>query len=1150
MKRKSSAAAVLFAVLACSGLAGRPSDAQNLVRNGGFEEGLREWECWHPQMLTEKRVALSRDAREGNNSIQFAGDPTYKNNHFLNLNQKHLRLKPATTYAVWFDVKPDNFAAKTARNVSVAVRELNDRGRTIKMHWIPVAPRQKGWVKVKRNVTTTGQRAKYYQIILYVRNLGAGEKLVFDNFRITERNEQADKAAARLLLENLKQAAAKRKQVTDRTYVFSRSQIKYGSGRNYLHWWIDRPLFHDRATRGPHGAPYQITDASFRKDIGLVKMYGMDGLSSLVVNLGQLTNYIRAADIAEKCQVKDFMIFPEYYGAGETTDRFFDFYSKALERALASRHAFRVKGKVVIPSYVGDGWTPEQLAGFLKRLRAKYGDTFLFVCDMRHGTPVYQFQSGKLTVDDINERRQRLRAYLEVCDGIMFAGTNHTKKYYADTRYGNSMNFDFLENCQNPLFAGAVAEERYRGKLLGLSAAVAYINHRSGSCKREDRTRALRRTFEIAMKARPDFIILPEWNEFNENTCFQPTVLRSFSTQRIIKYYTHQIKNEPPAPNPGDDVSLPNLIVSYRRVVRLGEALYIELLNVPDSRSGKTYTVQLTLNDIDGKEVRKFPVETFAVREMREKTYALATEDFATHRALVPALEIVNTEGKRIRFAEGLQYLRLDPTRTTNYLCVKQPLRDVCRNVRVSLKSDAKSRHGKRHVRFNAAVSATEKVASVELLENETEVYGYDRENEFGLNRNILIRLTFASYHAARFKGKVYIRNASTFYCRSAENDNLGTTDPGDKEVAFEVEPDGISINAQASRAARHLYITIPGKDVEKAVLELDITRGKLVVPVRKLHESKVFAKTFDRRYLVRLEHFTSLADVPVHVNSRKVAFTHTVRPEKCPIYHVRIITKAGKIFRSKPIMPFRPDRRRSVALNVFSATRNKVVPVKVGRDEITDLDYAFDPKHGDLVMPAAGSEWVGELGGGILYGGPFNRGASYPKGAVKSNPSWVVEDGGRCLKFDGLGNYINLPREALPRGSFTLSFAIKPTSGRNQVLFRNHGMLMGSLMVKTRDGRLYATYLHDWRKLHEFKTGLEVPTNRWSRIEVRYDLKTIVFKVNGKSSKAFPLTARPYYFQPSVFGGHTKPGYGVVPGDRFFEGFLKSLRIIHCVLD
>src|SRR5690606_25445501 len=130
----------------------------------------------------------------------------------------------------------------------------------------------------------------------------------------------------------------------------------------------------------------------------------------------------------------------------------------------------------------------------------------------------------------------------------------------------------------------------------------------------------LRRSFEAAMAGSPDFIIIPEWDEQNEHTSLRPTVDNSFASQRIVKHYMRQARGLPPAPNPGDDPAIANLIVSYRKVLVLGESLEIEILNVPDSQASQNLTVTVELSDADGQLVHRFPPARLSTQKLHDVT--------------------------------------------------------------------------------------------------------------------------------------------------------------------------------------------------------------------------------------------------------------------------------------------------------------------------------------------------------------------------------------------------------------------------------------------------------------------------------------------------------------------------------------------------
>ena len=171
-----------------------------------------------------------------------------------------------------------------------------------------------------------------------------------------------------------------------------------------------------------------------------------------------------------------------------------------------------------------------------------------------------------------------------------------------------------------------------------------------------------------------------EWDEQNENTSLRPTVYSSFASMRIIRYYTSRMKNKPLLAFPGDNLSIPNLILSARKIVTLGERIEFELLNVPDSSKKNPYTVTLHIKGLDGKVLKEFSNLSFDSSKMHDHVISIASEDYAGHVAIIPSLT-VNYKGKKQNYETGLYPVEIRPTVNSDYKWVSQPLRDISFNV-------------------------------------------------------------------------------------------------------------------------------------------------------------------------------------------------------------------------------------------------------------------------------------------------------------------------------------------------------------------------------------------------------------------------------------------------------------------------------------
>jgi hypothetical protein len=934
-----------------------------------------------------------------------------------------------------------------------------------------------------------------------------------------------------------------RKSMTKRPFVFPRSQYQYGHCQNYLNWWVDRPLIMERSLRYPTGKFEHIMKEDFLQNtIPIVKKYDVDGLASISSPAGHYRMYENTVKWLKEADIKGFMQLPEFSGGGGLDNRSYKYYTQLLKQTLSNPCAFRINGKVVISNYVAYRWRNSQkLKTLLDKLRAEHGDTFYFVADVV--VPLNRFVRDKMVSrnlkasqppkQELENLKNTLRSWLDVSDGILCAGIGHMASpghTYAD-KFDETYYRDFII----PTMAEILAEPEYNGKkLLGLSAVIGYTNFLSGVNHSESNTRRLRQSFEAAIGAKPDFVILPEWNEVNENTCIQPTVSNGWTTQRILKYFMSFVKNKKASPNKGDDLSIPNMAISYRKTLKYGEVLEMELLNIPDSGSSETYTAQLVLKDIENNIIYKFPTEKFIIRQLKDITFNIPTGQFADKSILRPELTITNQNGGKYRFS-NLHYVRLHPTVSWDYQSVKQALRDQINPQKVNFTATAADKK----INISGQFQCDETLASLEVLENEREIFAFDRLKEFCPARDLVINFDVGAAKNTYLKGSVIVDGASEIYARPVER-------PNSDFLGLKVVGNTLNINQKANTLQRAFLLRIPRKDVPQTVLRGKLNGQSFDLPVKRLITKRAFGLDLHKNQLhLCISRLDTQPDIPVRMNSKSASFNfNTVPANKYPVYSLRAITVSGKIYRSKPIMPIKPAEFPKISLNVWDESADKPITIKVAKSRIPDLTFNYDPANGDDLECNWSSFWSGEMGGGTKYGDTFNRNSDYPKDATISAPRKVKDSKGQyCLSFDGKGNYIVIPREAFPRGAFTLSFEVKPQSQESQVLFKHHGISIGSLILMLKNGKLVATFTDDSIKTVTFDTGLAVPINKWSKIKVTYNYKTLTFSINDKV-KSYPFNKRALYFATCVFGGHTKKGYGVDPGMKFFKGLLKNIRI------
>lgn len=917
----------------------------------------------------------------------------------------------------------------------------------------------------------------------------------------------------------------------DRPFVFSSSQLKYGLYQNYLHRYMDRPLFMDTSLREPMSV---VTCPSFQRIMEHAMMYEMDGLGAIIGTPGMIQRYEIAMQCAEEQHPEDFLFFPLFGGDAQT-----EYKARTLEIAknssVTARFERRGRQLVRFGTYGGDRTPVEQLARMLETLRAEQGDFIYMIALTDWGNTHEEFRAnGAVSPETDAAMKAHIREYLDIADGIdmTYGG--------AWRRPDRTFDVEYDREYVIPTIKAVLSEPQYRDRYLALGAKIGYFQFMSGSTLDEDGTRTLRNSFEAALEAGPDMIGMAEWDELNEHTTIEPTVCNSLSTQRIIRHYMRQIRGLEPAPNPGDDTSIPNLIVSYRRKLTLGEQVEIEMLNVPDGTAGE-YTVAASLLGDGGEPLSAAEPVALDASQLMEHRWTIPSEELAGEMILRPSFAITTADGRDLSFADGLHHIVLRPTDNWDYKWVKQPLRDMIFPTSADFSvAPAPGRPG--GYTIDASFACDEPLASLEVLEDDDEVRAYDVTDSYPeRDATMLLRVDIRSYQRHDFVGRMWIEGApSRFHVET------------DGRYVFN-EDNVVRMNSWLGQWRRVFFVSIPRDQAYDGTLQLDFTVLKGEIPLSRLQAEGLYSQHFAPDLQVTLEDFHRAPDLPPHIGANEASLRFAMPPRRPhAVFHLRAITVSGKTWRSAPVMIAGVQERGPVALDVYSDTLAATTEVQVDESAIPDLDYLFDPANGSLMWTDAGVPFCGQIGGranAVTYvgggesggmGNPFRNGASYPADAPSTAPEWMEEDGRAALRFDGIGNFIVFPREVTPRrGAWTLQMQIRPTATKRQILWRHHGHYIGSVTVYLEDGEIWSTYTDDQVHSTTQRPGLRLPLNEWSDVTISYDIDTMVFEVNGRSSEPLPAPGPGMYIGTSVFGGHEA-------GDAYFEGDLRSLRILH----
>ena len=523
----------------------------------------------------------------------------------------------------------------------------------------------------------------------------------------------------------------KRHRVIKSPMIYGRIQ-PYDLYSNYLHRWIDRPLFHNRKWRESS----QRTALSFAKDISIVQEYGIDGFT--ILGNAYRNRYRNYLNILEKENPDNFRFMP-----GMAWSRGYDEQSRNNFRlGLNSKFSPRINGKVPFSPY--GGVSLGKLQDTRKKLAADGFNNILLFNSVWLNV-FAAFNNGTISDVVMKKAESALEKKLNSADGVILTNYHMHRNPLGDYTLSRKFYYDLDNKYIAPLVEKIYAKKENKDKLLGFNVRHGYTGFMSGTNEGEYGTSQLRDAMDTALLFNPDIISLVEWNEANENTSFQPTVYNSKSLQRIIKFYARTLKGLPPEPNKGDDLNIPNMIVSIRQTLALGEKYRIELLNVPDSNKGGKYTVQLTLKNQKGEVIKQFKPDTFNINQLTAVTYTIPSEQLVQYLAILPKLKIEGFKDKGEIKIKNLGYTRLEPTVCWNFKELRQPLRDLLRLDTVDF--NVVSANQERTYKISSTVkSKPEKpFASVEVLNCEDEVFAVDPANEFKLDRNCLFRFTFST---------------------------------------------------------------------------------------------------------------------------------------------------------------------------------------------------------------------------------------------------------------------------------------------------------------------------------------------------------------------------------------------------------------------
>ena len=915
----------------------------------------------------------------------------------------------------------------------------------------------------------------------------------------------------------------KHRRLTDRTYIFPRTQIKYSLFMNYYaaahrDIWLDRPLEYDRSLAG--GSREYDKSGNFlsvRKDAATLLTYA-DGMGILATSRSYLDRTLKGMEYADAAGLKNYWLLeisPALTNLSQMSgDGDFSFIYELVAAAVKSPSVFRIDGNIVISSYNANGLPPEKWAPVVAEMKKIANGKLLFIAEIRPpffaAASEYARNGKKVSSATVKKMKRYIRSYLDVADGVLFAGCNHVVEKTDDMsnyRFG----YDFYRNILLPTLVSVCNEPKYRSKYLGVSAAKGYFYRKNATgSQSEEGTLTLRRSLEAALEIEPDFILMPEWNEANENTHLQPTVYDARSTARIMNHFRGKTETL------DADPTVPDLVVSYRRELVYGEIVDIELLNIPDARmSGDTLKVGLKLKNCDGKVLADLGETVLDARTLSEKRFKLPSEKFLDERLLIPELnwEMGGKSGK----VEGLAAILLETPPTMNKLYVNQPLRDLCPLTKDTLRWQDDGRR----VTVSGTLAGAANFNSIELLAGTAPVAAVDLRRP-PLKKGSSINVIWNSPGGGT--ATLTIR-ALKGHSEETEDDSVNMAEFVRSEVKV---ANGVLEKALRFTGSQNQFSIRVAPD---SVLEIALDNEKFTVPAADIFRYGAYRKVFPDGKTLLLEPRECQYVVPYPVGKNDVTFTlEADRIDPAAVYSVRAIDADGKIYRSAPFYPQKLSGKK-IDIALWSFTEKAAVHAAVPAEFVRTVVYDMSADTGDILV--AYRRDYNALAGGGEHGAGLLRNA-------RQNSAPKRDFAEKALVFDGKNQVLTIPKLAVSEQSFTLSFEFLPEDTGEQVLFNAaYGAPVAALWCYVKDGTLLGAFRNRENKLFHFRTGKVVRYGQWNRVELSYDLAKLTVYCNGEVAAQVPANGV-LYKQPFLyFGGFDSP-----KSPARFRGKLRDIRI------
>ena len=941
---------------------------------------------------------------------------------------------------------------------------------------------------------------------------------------------------AEALLAQWREEAKAYRPAVGRTAIFARGQLKYGAERSdFIHAWYERPLHQDTNYQKQDRKSTFLNIPAWRKTVETIRLGKMDGMGVCISQSSR--DRVIPRSVMPGGETSILVELPYDYSDGGIEK-----YVAVAERAFNMPNSFRIDGKVVLTRYPKVQESELDKADAVRTaLAAKFGkDKFIVIYYV--GVFDGNLPDGPMTVEALLKTREHLRRVLRKTDGIFMADWS----VYWPRRY----NAEFERKVVTPLLQAVLSEPEFAGrKYLGMPICAGHENcyrwcyslDSTGTCMFTER-------METMTTLRPDFVLCCEWDEENENTHVRPTVSNGYVHQRLLRHFADKWAGRPFDVFPGDDTSVPNLVLSYRKSLIAGEPIEAEVRNIPDGTFvGKAFTVSLRWRNREGRIVKSYSAKKVAADELSNVWFVSPASELAAERVVVPELEVTWDGGRYVKHT-GFWPLDINAVRSLDFKWVKQALREQSADVKGLVTVMEKNADGS--CMIGGKVSSQVALRSIEVLEGPDTVYMYDPSMKFSIPADrITFRLEFQGYpHSTNIvSGRIVVRNAPDvkFERKPAGDRVFSNTADGwtiKKGIKFNAWPKRVFFNVPENAVVTG-EVEVDLAPALKGTIRLADVMAKDVVGIAGPGGSNFVAM----RYLAQKE-------IPPPCGVKNAEFSFRLKPvAKTSVLRLQTVDGNDRVWRSEPINLSVPSGTTKT-FHVFERDLEKVSEITLDKSLLDEPSYDFGGERGSVLSSSSGRAFWGILGGRVPQVTGFGTGesaygnivASYVKpdmpGWDDSAPTRVAgPEGMTALHFKGCENAA-LPQQLFPMfAGFEVDFKVKPDVVEGTYALLGAGTTAFEVYMK--DGIVLANYFSSRRYARQQGSLVRAkgpPTplaiDKWSHVRIVFDQNEFHVEVDGYRGKPVKASACQLNARYTAIGAANH-------NPQFFRGSIADLK-------